>query len=340
MVIHAFGAYFGLACALVATRGTRYKEHKENSGIYHSNLFSLIGTIFLFLYWPSFNAAPASSVGNGHHRAVINTLLAITTSAVTTFMFSTQVRGYRFDIVDIQNATLAGGVAIGASANMYTTPWGAMFVGLVAGAASTLGFRFVQPFLADHVRLNDTCGIHNLHGVPGVIGGVASAIFAGLAGPAQYGQEGLLVIFPKRDERSATEQAGYQMIGLLTSVGIALLSGACTGFVLKRCFKRVETPFCDDAHFIMPHEEIPFYFAEPTGSHEPAAKAASDQPGNGMHVRHTSLHKSSLASPLPTVHDGYHPGGSAHVRGMELRALDDQGNYSSDDLQVPVVTSM
>ena len=39
----------------------------------------------------------------------------------------------------------------------------------------------VQPFL-EKLRLQDTCGVHNLHGLPGVFSGVASAIAAALAG--------------------------------------------------------------------------------------------------------------------------------------------------------------
>ena len=44
----------------------------------------------------------------------------------------------------IQNATLAGGVAVGASADMMLTPGGAIVVGAVAGILSTLGFQYVQ----------------------------------------------------------------------------------------------------------------------------------------------------------------------------------------------------
>ena len=35
------------------------------------------------------------------------------------------------------------------------------------GAISTIGYVKLQPFLADNFNLQDTCGIHNLHGMPG-----------------------------------------------------------------------------------------------------------------------------------------------------------------------------
>ena len=123
-------------------------------------------------------------MGNGRHRAVINTVLAISSSCIVTFFASKELHGKRFEIVDIQNATLAGGVAMGAAANMRTSPWAAMFIGTIAGLLSTGGFASLQPRLAQWIQLYDTCGIHNLHGMPGLLGGLASVIFTGLASEA------------------------------------------------------------------------------------------------------------------------------------------------------------
>ena len=44
------------------------------------------GTLFLWLYWPSFNSALAS--GNAQNRAIINTYYSMTGSVVSTFIFS------------------------------------------------------------------------------------------------------------------------------------------------------------------------------------------------------------------------------------------------------------
>ena len=44
----------------------------------------------------------------------------------------------------IQNATLAGGVAVGTAGNMPLQPWGALLMGTLAAVISVSGFRFVS----------------------------------------------------------------------------------------------------------------------------------------------------------------------------------------------------
>lgn len=69
----------------------------------------------------------------------------------------------------IQNATLAGGVAIGSSADMLIDPWCSVLVGMAAGVVSVCGYKYVQPWLQSTFHIHDTCGVHNLHGMPGVM---------------------------------------------------------------------------------------------------------------------------------------------------------------------------
>jgi len=53
---------------------------------------------------------------------------------------------------------------------------GALAIGLIAGVLSTCGYHYISPRLEQTVGLRDTCGVHNLHGMPGVMGGLAAAI--------------------------------------------------------------------------------------------------------------------------------------------------------------------
>lgn len=132
MVIHLFGAYFGLASSIMLTPPGA-KGNKDNSAVYRSDLFSMIGTIFLWIYWPSFNAALGS--GGTQHRAVVNTVLSLSASCVAAFVASQFIRNERkFNMVDIQNATLAGGVAIGATADMVLHPAVCLLIGAFSGS--------------------------------------------------------------------------------------------------------------------------------------------------------------------------------------------------------------
>ena len=43
----------------------------------------------------------------------------------------------------VQNATLAGGVAVGTSADMMIGTYGALLIGSVAGVLSVIGYRYI-----------------------------------------------------------------------------------------------------------------------------------------------------------------------------------------------------
>merc|ERR550532_2333893 len=128
MFVHVFGAYFGLTVARVINRDNQRNRQAEFSN-YHSDIFSLVGTVFLWVYWPSFNSVAASD--EERVRSVLNTYLALCASCVTTFALSsiTSKTG-KITIAHIQNATLAGGVAIGTCCNMMVYPPGALAIGM------------------------------------------------------------------------------------------------------------------------------------------------------------------------------------------------------------------
>ncbi len=47
-------------------------------------------------------------------------------------------------MVDLQNASLSGGVAVGAIADLYIEPYGAFVIGSITGAISCLGYHYLQ----------------------------------------------------------------------------------------------------------------------------------------------------------------------------------------------------
>ncbi|RUS86032.1 hypothetical protein EGW08_006186, partial [Elysia chlorotica] len=180
MFIHMFGAYFGLAVTRVLYNPEVQESEKEGSS-YHSDIFAMIGTAFLWVYWPTFNGGFADD-DQQKERAFLNTFLSLCASSAVAFALSSLLdkRG-RFDMVHIQNATLAGGVAVGAAAAMPLEPYGAMLTGSVAGAISVLGYKFLTPKMSQVLNIHDTCGVHNLHGMPGVLAAIVAAVAAAVS---------------------------------------------------------------------------------------------------------------------------------------------------------------
>ena len=57
-------------------------------------------------------------------RVVVNTVLALTASCITSFALSESMRSdTKFNMEDVLNATLAGGVIIGATCDMLYQGW-------------------------------------------------------------------------------------------------------------------------------------------------------------------------------------------------------------------------
>ena len=232
MYVHTFGAFFGLAVSYITHNKDKFKNSKLVS-TKNSDLFAMIGTLFLWIYWPSFNGALAS--GNSQHRVVINTVLALSNSCIFAFISSKLLRKEKkFSMVDIQNATLSGGVAVGSSADLVIGPYASLIVGAVAGTWSVIGYIYLTPILENKFKIYDTCGVLNLHGMPGIIGGLGGFISAATASSTLYG-ENLGIIFEGiQDGRSNIDQGLYQLAALGTTLGISIGGGLLTGLIVKK----------------------------------------------------------------------------------------------------------
>ena len=68
----------------------------------------------------------------------------MTGSCISAFMASMLLRPEKkFNMVDIQNATLAGGVGIGTSVDILLNPAGAIAIGFLAGLLSVVGYVYI-----------------------------------------------------------------------------------------------------------------------------------------------------------------------------------------------------
>lgn len=103
--------------------------------------------------------------------------------------------------------------------------------------------------MQNRLNIHDTCGIHNLHGMPGLMAGLFGVIMALFATEKTY-NESLYQVFPARApstssdrlaelrdnlgiepglDRSAGQQALYQLLALCVTLANALVSGLITG---------------------------------------------------------------------------------------------------------------
>lgn len=237
--IHTYGAYFGLgvstAFRLRKPTGLDAAGTERLDGpTYISDITAMLGSIFLWIFWPSFNSGLAQTDAEAQ-RAVVNTYLSLAAATVTTFVLSAMVshKPGKLDMVHIQNSTLAGGVGVGAVANLFIGPGVAIAIGIGAGVISVLGYRFVTPLL-EKIGIQDTCGVHNLHGAPGVYSGLLSALFAAIATVDTYGSEYSNIFSAgAADGRSSSMQAVYQLVALVTTLVLSFGTGFISGLIAK-----------------------------------------------------------------------------------------------------------
>ena len=259
MYVHLFAAVFGVAASRVFMSAEEVKKADTKGDCVSSrttDTFSMVGTLFVFVYWPSFTGAYAS--GTARNRVVINTVMAITSSATSALLFSYLVRGGKYSMVDVQNATLAGGVAIGSACDLIVDAWPSLLIGFIAGMVSVVGFVIVQPALEKGAGLHDTCGVLNLHGYPGVIGALASVVCAATADSTNYGSD-IGLVYPARagGARSASYQAAMQTATLFTTIALAAVGGAIAGAIIKAVPNPGDDKYAvfDDARYWIECEE-------------------------------------------------------------------------------------
>lgn len=204
MYVHTFGAYFGCAASYFFQNRKAIADVKKRcEGSYESQLIAMIGTLFLWMYWPSFNGALAS--GSQQQRVIVNTVMAISSSCVCAVGVS-RILFQRIDMEVLLNATLAGGVAVGSASDLVVTAGISMVIGGAAGLVSAFGFIRLSAFLRDKAGLHDTCGVHNLHGLPGIMGGVIGAISASFADASFGDNTAIAETFPAIGEGRTTSE--------------------------------------------------------------------------------------------------------------------------------------
>jgi len=218
IVIHAFGAIFGLGVAASMTTKNEYETPVECDET--SDRYSLLGSMVLWVFWPSFCAALVAPADVP--ATAVNVILALCGSTLATYFATVKLRG-KISAADIANATLAGGVAIGSTCDL-ASPATAFVIGILAGVVSTFGFAVIQGKLTDLTKKVDTCGVLYLHGLPGIFGGLAALfVVSGI-------------------------NAGAQLAGIVVTALVAAITGLASGKIISFFGRRTE-PYVDAEEF-------------------------------------------------------------------------------------------
>lgn len=134
-----------------------------------------MGTLFIWLYWPSCNSSLLSPALQFQRMVIIqNTYLSLIGSCIAMFIFSILLRG-ELHMRDVLSASVAGGIIIGSSCNLLFNLGAALAIGFFGGMISTICY-YCLPSRTFALGIYDTCGIFNLHFITGFLGGLISAV--------------------------------------------------------------------------------------------------------------------------------------------------------------------
>ncbi|XP_077477666.1 rh blood group, D antigen isoform X2 [Stigmatopora argus] len=232
MVLHIFGTFFGLVLTWILCRQESDQGFEKEKLDHKSGLFSMLGTVFLWIFWPSFNSILADDhFPEQKLRAVCSTYLALAVSAVASVAVSvlSSPKG-KIHPASFQSCLFAGGVAVGVCVSVIRYPWEAMTVGLAAAVVSTTGFRYLKRHMLFGFECHDTRSILSTHGLPGVLGWLTHL---------------LLQMKQCDDHTMAVRFAVFHISVLLITITVSLIMGIITALLKwptwrppqdKKCF--------------------------------------------------------------------------------------------------------
>ena len=180
-VVHISSGVSALVCAVMLGQRLGYgKEPMEP----HNATMTVLGTGLLWFGWFGFNAGSALGAGALAANAFVTTNTAAAMAALT-WMTASWIRHERPSVLGATAGAVAGLVGITPAAG-FVTPTAALLIGFLAGLGCFLVVEFVV-----RRRVDDALDVFGVHGVGGMIGALATGVFATrLVNPA--GADGLL----------------------------------------------------------------------------------------------------------------------------------------------------
>ena len=176
-LVHGFGGFAALACAmLIGPRRGKYVNGQIRPIVGHSMPLATIGVFLLFLGWFGFNGGSVlSAAPEGVSYVFVTTAMAASAGAMGAIFLSWLLLR-KPDLSMALNGILAGLVGITAGADSISI-WGSVLVGFLAGLLVVVSIIFF-----DKVKIDDPVGAISVHGICGIWGTLAVAIFSDAAG--------------------------------------------------------------------------------------------------------------------------------------------------------------
>ena len=185
-VVHTIGGFIALAgaIALGPRLGRRFKRDGGGPMLPHDLTIASCGGLILWFGWYGFNPGSTLSAMDfeGIGRVAANTTLAACAGGLSAMAVAyLSVCKGKWDVSFTVNGFLAGLVGITCPC-YWVSPFGAIVIGLVAGAIVVMGVE-----LLEWLRIDDPIGAVPVHGFCGIWGTLSLGLFAcgkyGATGP-------------------------------------------------------------------------------------------------------------------------------------------------------------
>ncbi len=168
-VVHINAGIAGLVAAIMVGKRTGYPSEPMPP---HNLTLSVIGASLLWVGWFGFNAGSAVAADNAASMAMVVTQIA-TAAAALSWMIIEWVFRNKPSVLGIVSGAVGGLVAI-TPASGYVDPSGALYIGLIAGAACYWGAVVLKTALG----YDDSLDVFGVHGIGGIVGAVLTGVFA------------------------------------------------------------------------------------------------------------------------------------------------------------------
>ncbi len=171
-VVHGFGGAAALAAViLLGARKGKYTKDGIKPILGHSMPLATVGVFLLFFGWFGFNGGSVLSANPGPLGLVFTTTALAAAAGGVASILTAMLVLKKPDLSMALNGLLAGLVSITAGADAVSV-WSSVIMGAIGGVIVVFSILFF-----DKIRIDDPVGAISVHGVVGIWGTIAVALF-------------------------------------------------------------------------------------------------------------------------------------------------------------------